>query len=72
MKKFLIILAFISLSGCQLKGDNDIPNKFYSTSDFTTSCLDGIEYWTRQSGEYNVMFAVRIDRETKLPKECNE
>ena len=36
---------------------------------FNTTCLDGVEYWYRQSG-YKATMAVRYDAETLTPVVC--
>lgn len=62
------VLFVIALSGCA-KMVNGLEDGDYVKSDFAVMCLDGTEYWTRKVGHSSYM-AVRIDRETRQPKEC--
>lgn len=68
MKKVLIILAAVALSGCV---DNGVYGRLTS-KDFSIVCLDGVEYYVRAPrGSYRRMMAVRIDSETLQPATCD-
>lgn len=67
MKKVLIVaLAVLAVSGCR---PNPPPKNSYAEQDFTTVCLDGVEYWFRVTG-YHSFLTPRISPETLMPTRC--
>jgi hypothetical protein len=71
VKRVLLYAALIVvLAGCSAKLDNVIGDGEYVESDFAVACLDGTAYWVRKAGHSGYM-SPKIDRETRLPAECD-
>lgn len=71
MKRVLLSIALVAaLAGCQPKLDNALENGDFVESDFAVTCLDGTAYWVRKAGHSGYM-SPKIDRETRLPAECD-
>ena len=69
MKTLSLLLAVALLAGCGL-APNRVEDGEMTTANFSTICLDGTAYWVRAAGHKGYM-AVRIDRTTRQPMECN-
>lgn len=70
MKRILLSVALVvALVGCA-KMDNALEDDDYVESDFAVVCLDGTKYWVRKVGHSGYM-SPKIDRETRLPAECD-
>lgn len=64
MKYALITIALFTLAACVEEGQD-------VTSDMTSICIDGVEYWYRGMGSSQMM-APRIDPETLTFVRCDK
>lgn len=70
MEKLIFIMLVLSLLvGCG-KQPQTIQDGYYSKSDFSEHCIDGVVYLFRHAG-HGKMLAPKFNKETKQVEVCN-
>jgi hypothetical protein len=68
MKMLLVLCAVLAVAGC--KSDNVVAKDELVRRDFVTTCLDGVQYWTRRISAGATYFAPRFNQQSQVVT-CN-